>query len=113
MQENFQVGKYKLDNNQMKLLYNDSNSLVIAGAGSGKTLTIIGKIYYLIEKQNVNPKEILLISFTNATVNDLKTRIKYEIPIYTFHKLAMFILEKNKISYSICETNLLNFIILI
>lgn len=111
MQENFQVGKYKLDNNQMKLLYNDSNSLVIAGAGSGKTLTIIGKIYYLIEKQNVNPKEILLISFTNATVNDLKTRIKYEIPIYTFHKLAMFILEKNKISYSICETNLLNFII--
>lgn len=111
MPKNYIVEKYELDNNQMDLLLNDTNSIVIAGAGSGKTLTILGKVNYLIEKQNVNPENILLISFTNASVNDIKKRIKYNVNVYTFHKLAMHILEKSNVNYSICNTNLLKYII--
>lgn len=111
MGKNFIVEKYELDDNQMKLLINDSNFLVIAGAGSGKTLTILGKVNYLIEQQNILPENILLISFTNASVNDLKKRVKYNVNIYTFHKLAMHILEKNNVNYTICKSNLLSFII--
>ena len=111
MGKNFIVEKYELDDNQMKLLINDSNFLVIAGAGSGKTLTILGKVNYLIEQQNILPENILLISFTNASVNDLKKRVKYNVNIYTFHKLAMHILGKNNVNYTICNSNLLSFII--
>ena len=44
----FQVGNYILDNEQTKVVLDTSKHLlVVAGAGSGKTLTILGKIYYL------------------------------------------------------------------
>lgn len=111
MAKNYIVEGYKLDDNQMQLLENDTNAIVIAGAGSGKTLTILGKVNYLIENQHVSPQNILLISFTNASVNDIKKRIKYNVHIFTFHKLAMYILEKNSINFSICNTNLLNYTI--
>ena len=112
MQQNYIVNGYNLDHHQMKLLLNDSNALVIAGAGTGKTLTILGKVYYLIEKHNVDPNEILLISFTNASVNDIKNKIKYNVNVLTFHKLAMHILKKNAINYSLCNPNFLNYIII-
>lgn len=111
MDEKYTVEGFKLDNNQIQLLKNDSNAIVIAGAGSGKTLTILGKVKYLIEVQNINPQEILLISFTNASVNDIKSRINYNINIFTFHKLAIHILQKNTFDFSICNSNLLNYII--
>ena len=48
-----------------------TNIIVSAGAGSGKTLTIIAKVKYLIERCNVYEDEILCLSFTNETVNNL------------------------------------------
>lgn len=111
MLKKYIVEGYELDNNQIQLLKNDTNALVIAGAGSGKTLTILGKVKYLIEVQNINPQEILLISFTNASVNDIKSRINYNVNIFTFHKLAIHILQKNTFDFSICNSNLLNYII--
>jgi len=111
MQKNYIINGYELDNNQMKLLKNDTNTIVVAGAGSGKTLTILGKVNFLIEKENIKPENILLISFTNASVNDIKNRIKYNVNILTFHKLAMYILEKNNVNYTICNTTLLKYII--
>ena len=55
----------KLDDQQRTALITDEYSnLIIAGAGSGKTLTIIGKVKYLIEQKNVKPENILLLSFT-------------------------------------------------
>lgn len=111
MKKNYIIEGYQLDNNQIELLKNDTNALVIAGAGSGKTLTIIGKVNYLIEERHINPNNILLLSFTNTSVNDIKKRIKYNVNIFTFHKLAMYILEKNDINFSICNQTLLNYII--
>ena len=70
--------------------------LVLAGAGCGKTYTIVKKISYLINN-NVNPKKILCISFTNDAVNKLKKDIKNkDVSILTFHKLALDIIGKRK-----------------
>ncbi len=111
MQKNYQVGKFYLDEYQMQLLNNDTNTIVIAGAGAGKTLTIIGKINYLIDNK-INPTHILVISFTNASVNDIKKKLSYDnIDFYTFHKLAMSILEKAQFNYKIANDTLLNYII--
>ena len=66
------VGGFELDKEQMEAVCSNSKYvLVVAGAGSGKTTTIIGRIKYLIQN-GVNPDEILCISFTNATVESLK-----------------------------------------
>ena len=55
------INGYKLDNNQKEAVISDEiNTLVIAGAGSGKSLTIIGKVIYLIKTKKVKPKEILM-----------------------------------------------------
>ena len=101
----------QLDENQKEVLKCNDNALVIASAGAGKTTTIISKINYLIENNICLPEEILVISFTNASVNDLLKKIKYNVNIYTFHKLAISILKKEGITYSICNNDLLLFII--
>ena len=70
---NEKISGYTLDKQQQEIVLDDSNHLlVVAGAGSGKTLTILGKIYYLVEKKKVSPDEILCISFTRASANSLK-----------------------------------------
>ena len=109
--KNYLVDNYTLDDYQMHLLLNDENTIVIAGAGAGKTLTIIGKINYLLETQNLQPENILIISFTNASVKDIKNRIKSNAIVLTFHKLAMYILEKVNYDYTISNSKTLNFII--
>ena len=48
--------------------------LVLAGPGSGKTLTIVNRIKYLIEVHNVRPEEILVITFTKYAANEMKER---------------------------------------
>jgi DNA helicase-4 len=60
------------------IVTDEDNNIVIAGAGSGKTLTIIGKIKYIMHRYNISAEEILLISFTRKSANDLATRIQAE-----------------------------------
>ena len=51
------INGYKLDLDQRKAIVSSAkNNLVVAGAGSGKTLTIVAKIKYLVEVKKVNPK---------------------------------------------------------
>ena len=103
--------KYKditLDKYQTKaVLCNDKRCLVVAGAGSGKTLTICAKIDYLL-KNGIDNKNILCLSFTNETVNSLKRRLN-NIDVMTFHKFALNIIPNNK--YKLCNDYLLKYII--
>ena len=111
IEEEYVINDIYLDNNQKEAIYSEEvNTLVLAGAGSGKTLTIMGKIKYLIEEKRINPKEILCISFTNDTVNNLKDKIKYDIDIFTFHKLALEIISDYKKNITIVN-NYLDYII--
>lgn len=83
--------KYPLDKQQRRsIVSEEDNCLVVSSAGSGKTSSIIGKVKYLIEIKNVNPKRILLISYTNKAASELTERISTPgLRGYTFHKLAI------------------------
>lgn len=109
-QKRIKVNNYSLDKEQLKAIYTDELiTLVVAGAGSGKTSLIVGKINYLIEKCNVKENEILCLSFTNEAVDNLKNRINYDISVLTFHKIALNIvgnkykINNNYLSYVIDE----------
>ena len=87
-----------LDNQQIEAILKDEyNNLVIAGAGCGKTITILGKILYILEKGLCTSDEILVISFTNATTDELKERIdkltKENVQVTNFHKLGLNIIK--------------------
>lgn len=105
------VGKYTLDKEQTAIVKdNHKHLLVVAGAGSGKSLTLLGKIKYLVEEKNIDPKEILCISFTQAASNDLRRKIKEDInlsiDVYTFHKLSLEILSRHS-CFEIADSGLL------
>lgn len=101
--------KIILDDDQRKIIISDDdNTLVIAGAGSGKTTTMIAKVKYLVDKLNIKPEEILIISFTNKVTEELKQKINNSFnistPIYTFHKLGLKIIESySKSKYKIIK----------
>lgn len=76
-------------------------SLVIAGAGSGKTKVLTHKIAYLISEKSVKPWNILAITFTNKAANEMKERVKNlvgetanDIWMGTFHSICVRILRK-------------------
>lgn len=67
--------KYPLSDEQMRaVISEEDNNLVIAGAGTGKTTTISAKIAYLLDKRLASPEELLVISFTNAAVEEMFDR---------------------------------------
>jgi DNA helicase-4 len=100
-----------LDHQQRKaIIIEEDNQLVIAGAGSGKTTTIAGKVKYLTQRQNVNPRSILLISFTRKASDEMRERIynkmNIDIPVKTFNKLGIDIIaEVNNEKPSIYESS--------
>lgn len=98
-----------LDEFQKAVVLANEDLIVIAGPGSGKSTTIMHKVNYL---KNLNSEEkILLISFTNKSVDDLKKKINSEVFITTFHKLAMDVLDYNSINYALASPSLLDYII--
>jgi DNA helicase-4 len=71
------------------IVSNETNSLVVAGAGSGKTTTIIGKVKYVLERYQTPPGNILLISFTKASAATLAARMGLDCIVpKTFHKFG-------------------------
>lgn len=82
---------YPLDEQQRRsIVSEEDNCLVVSSAGSGKTSSIVGKVKYLIERKGIDPKKILLISYTNKAAAELTERMGVpELRGYTFHKLAL------------------------
>ncbi|MFC1786328.1 UvrD-helicase domain-containing protein, partial [Candidatus Neomarinimicrobiota bacterium] len=79
--------------------------MIIAGAGTGKTTTLLHRIYYLIEHYKLNPKNILTITYTERAAKELKTRIVKNIgdtakamTISTFHAFCYNIVKENQSS---------------
>lgn len=89
-----------LDEEQRRVVLTDEDyCLVIAGAGAGKTTTVAAKVKYLVDKQGVKPSQILVVSFTNKAVNELKEKIQgalgIDCPIATFHSTGNAVLHVN------------------
>lgn len=89
-----------LDEDQRRVVLTDEDyCLVIAGAGAGKTTTVAAKVKYLVDKKGIDPSQILVVSFTNKAVNELKDHIQKELdipcPIATFHSTGNAIIHKN------------------
>ena len=108
----FRVENHPLDREQRKAIYDPARfNLVVAGAGSGKTTTILGKILYLLQSGFASPPEILVLSFTHDSATELRERFLREyyqafaeqillrkapppdITIETFHSLALKLLR--------------------
>ncbi len=88
-----------LDDEQRRVVLSDEDyTLVIAGAGAGKTTTVAAKVKYLVEKKGILPEQILVISFTNKAVGELRSKInkalKIDCPVTTFHKTGYAILRR-------------------
>ena len=108
----FRVENHPLDREQRKAIYDPARfNLTVAGAGSGKTTTILGKILYLLQSGFASPPEILVLSFTHDSATELRERFLREyyqtfaeqillrkssppnITIETFHSLALKLLR--------------------
>ena len=65
-----------------------------------KTTTVAAKVKYLVDRKGVNPEDILVISYTNKAVNELKDRIqkklKLNVQVVTFHKVGKDIISGEK-----------------
>lgn len=97
------------DKQQEALLHTTGATLVIAGAGSGKTKVLTTKITYLINDCMLEPWNILAITFTNKAAKEMKERIEsligvmaHDVWIGTFHSICLRILRKHidKLGYT-------------
>ena len=85
------------------ILHRGSPLLLLAGAGSGKTLVITKKIAYLIKECEVPPERIMAVTFTNKAANEMKNRVcellpeikPYRLFVRTFHSACLRILKEN------------------
>jgi DNA helicase IV len=83
-------GRMLDDQQRVAIIKDEDNNIVIAGAGSGKTTTIVGKVNYITDRYKTDPAEILLISFTNKSASTLAKRIAIpRIEVKTFHKFSL------------------------
>jgi len=87
------------------VLQTEGPVIILAGAGSGKTRVLIYKVLYLIKERNIDPFDILMVTFTNKAANEMKERVrkflakdskltvKDQPAIATFHSLCAKILR--------------------
>ena len=98
------------DKQSEAVLATEGPVLIMAGAGSGKTRVLTHRVAYLIEEKNVNPWNVLAITFTNKAAREMKERVgnlldpelARDVWVSTFHALCMRILRRDieKLGYN-------------
>ncbi len=86
----------QLNNKQKEAIEKlEGPSIILAGAGSGKTRVLVSKVINLIENHHINPRSIIMITFTNKAAAEMKSRIgNYNLGfIGTFHSFCVRILR--------------------
>ncbi len=85
------------------VMHNEGPLLVVAGAGAGKTKTMITRVARLVASGTATPGEVLTITFTNKVAREVQKRLRAavgvdmasSIPAYTFHALAAKIVRSH------------------
>jgi len=74
---------------------------VLAGAGTGKTFTMVRKIERLLQTDQASPRDILALTFTNKAADSMRTKLNarigaegYDIDAYTYHSICHSILQE-------------------
>ena len=95
----------KISEIQQQIISSDINKnlLVLSLPGGGKTTTLINRVNFLINKKNVDKQKILIITFTNSAVDDIKSKINIS-NIFTIDSLCSKLCQK----YNILDKNLLS-----
>lgn len=90
-----------LTNEQLQIITyspNGKSIIINSTAGSGKTLSIVKRLEFLLNEHNIEPSKILFLSFTNNAINELRSRIQHpnkeDIKIVTIHSFCSTILGK-------------------
>ncbi|MBQ7840145.1 MAG: ATP-dependent helicase [Lachnospiraceae bacterium] len=95
--------EYRLQGNEQQqkaIVWNTGPALILAGPGSGKTFTIVERVRYLIEEQQIDPSQILVITFTKAAAQQMRDRfctrmegVYHPVTFGTFHAIFFHILR--------------------
>jgi DNA helicase-2/ATP-dependent DNA helicase PcrA len=83
------------------VLQTDGPVMILAGAGSGKTKTLVTRITYLLDEKNLSPHQLLALTFSNKAAREMRERIAHELPhldigslqITTFHAFCARLLR--------------------
>jgi len=85
------------DRQKQAALTDEDNTLVVAGAGAGKTKLIINKVQYLLKKGTYQPQEILVLAFNNKIKKEITekfNKINISIDVHTFHSLGNLVVRQ-------------------
>jgi len=103
--ENFHQDLMLNDKQRECVEYSQGALMMLAGAGAGKTKTLIAKIQYLLQHQDVSPYEILALTFSNKAAKEMRSRLGEHLPalnqnyknvpmLSTFHSFCAYILRQ-------------------
>jgi len=88
------------ESQRQAVLWTDGPVMILAGAGSGKTRTLVARIQYLLEEQNVSPFQVLAVTFSNKAAKEMRERLSVNtqinvgaLQVTTFHAFCARVLR--------------------
>lgn len=93
----------ELNDQQKKAVFSEAKRIcVVAGPGCGKTKTLVSRVINLVSNKNIDPRSILLLTFSKKAIKEIKNRLNTSLGhdasilnIYNFHSYCYYFLRKN------------------
>jgi len=87
------------DKQRLACVVDEDNNLILAGAGTGKTSTVIGRVAFLVQSKQAKPEEILLLAYGREAAEEMRERLEKKLGVKgitaaTFHALGRCIVER-------------------
>ena len=103
----FRIPPRPLTEEQAEAIATDEDvTLVLAGAGTGKTSVIVGKVAYLVFDQGVPPQEILVLAFNRKAAGEVRERLKVGlagVAVHTFHSFGRRVIAESDVGPTISK----------
>ncbi len=103
----FETLRNPLTNEQAEAVATDEDAtLVLAGAGTGKTSVIVGKVAHLVRNQDVSPDEVLVLAFNRKAADEIRGRLKGDLSaahVHTFHSFGRRVIAESESAPSLSK----------